>query len=359
MIILTRRPFFIEWGVGKGESRLKILSVDQVPYGSNLEQNIYRHDGLLCLPKGVMLKDRELDMLRHYQVQFVQISESRVLECRTADTLDIIKSAYECCSLWDNRFGAELFVLIGKSFKKHKKVLELLNQLREADAYSFAQCLNISLVMAQLMAEGNRPDKQLGRLAFLSLVHDLGRIRMKHVLRKEGALDDSDYQELKKHPAYSYELLSDAGLPHKEISFVLQTHERWDGTGYPDKLKNEEIVPMAQMMLIADTYNALLSYRPHRKAYNPQEVLQILMEEKGRMAAGRYIDMFYDRFTPYREGVAVELNNGMTAVVKKLHPRNKLFPVVDILSETSGMAEATVDLSRHTDLYIAKILQLS
>ena len=336
---------------------MRIVQINQLKFGMTLEQNIFRHDGLLCLPKGVMLKNLELEMLNFYQIQFVQVSEPKVREIKTEETLEIIKGCYEHSTLWKKEFGEALYNTIEKEILKNKKVQRYLNELREIDSYSFAQCINISLVMAKVLAEKAFPDKGLGKLAYLSLIHDVGRIKFKSLFNKEGKLTEKEFTELQKHPQYSYELLRQAGFSDYDILFVLQTHENVDGTGYPNKLREKEIQPMAQLILLSDMYNALCSYRPHRKAYVPIEAMAMMLEEKGKMFSAEYLELFLNRFSPYQEGSLVELSNGCTGIIKKINERNKLFPVVDIISELTGDVETTVDLNRYNELRIVKIIQ--
>lgn len=336
---------------------MKIVPIDQVKYGMSLEQNIYRHDGLLCLPKGVMIKTLEQDMLNYYQIQFLQVSEPKVRELPLDETVAIIRQCYMDTTLWSRAFGEELFRWVEKLIRKYKKIQSYLVELRRIDSYSFAQCINISIVMTKLLCETERPDKGLGKIAFLSLVHDVGRIEFKSLFNKKGRLSEEEFQQLQQHPENSYHLLKKAGLPDGDIYFVLQTHETVMGTGYPNKLRGDEILPMAQLILLADLYNALSSYRPHREAFSPAAAMAVIQEERGKMIGSTYVDLFLRRFAPYQEGNLVEFNNGLTGRIKRVVEKRNLFPIVDVLSDTTGEVHATVDLHLHRDLRIVKILQ--
>ena len=138
--------------------------------------------------------------------------------------------------------------------------------------------------------------------AFLksALLHDVGKIKIKdNVLLKTTRLTDEELMDMKLHALYGKTLLQNLQnrVPNQtflEYATVLahRHHENWDGTGYPDHLKGEEIPLQARMMAIADVYDALVSERPYKKALSHEEAMRIIMEGRGTQFDPDLTDLF-------------------------------------------------------------------
>lgn len=338
---------------------MKLIATKDLKYGMYLAQNIYRHDSLLALPKGVQLKNAELNFIKDFNLNFVLVAEKKLLE-RFNDinyTLDIIESSFKNNTLLPKAYSLKLYDEIEKKILKNKKIQKYLNELRLLDSYSFAHCINIAIVVAKLLATDNHIDRDFIDIILLSLLHDVGRIKMKKIFNKEGTLSEEEFKELWKHPKYSFDLLKKVGYTEYDLKFVLETHERWDGGGYPERLKGEEISELAQIILMADVYNALSSYRPHRKAFHPYDVLMMIKDDKNKLLGEKYVELFLERFTPYQIGCKVELNDGSLAIVKSLPNGRRMLPVLEILDENTGEKLALMDLAFHKEIRIVKIIE--
>ncbi|MGM9969422.1 MAG: HD-GYP domain-containing protein [Anaeroplasma sp.] len=121
-------------------------------------------------------------------------------------------------------------------------------------------------------------------------LHDIGKIHIPDsILCKNGKLTDEEYTEMKKHPKYGYEILSNFGDKVTNNDYLkmakdvcLYHHERYDGKGYPNGLKGNEIPLCARIMAVADVLDALLSKRQYKDAYNFEKTYSILQEESGK-----------------------------------------------------------------------------
>ncbi|MCL2124533.1 MAG: response regulator [Oscillospiraceae bacterium] len=140
--------------------------------------------------------------------------------------------------------------------------------------------------------------------AFLksALLHDVGKIKIRDdVLLKTSRLSDEELVNMKLHSLYGKSLLESLQdkVPNQtflEYAKVLahRHHERWDGTGYPDRLKGEEIPLQARMMAIADVYDALISERPYKRAYSHEEAMDIIAEGRGTQFDPILTDLFIE-----------------------------------------------------------------
>jgi len=191
--------------------------------------------------------------------------------------------------------------------------------LKEYGYVQPAKVAGLSLLMGSSL-EFNMA--QLASLGAAALLMNVGYIRLPHVmlqpsiLDKPGALTEREFSELKKHCQYGCEILSESGEFLPEVSqAVLQHHERWDGSGYPNGLKGEEISLFARLIAIADTYYALVSTRPHRREFLPHEAIEFIMAYGGDLFDPELVRLFSRQVPLYPKGVTVRFNSGEVGFV--------------------------------------------
>jgi HD-GYP domain-containing protein (c-di-GMP phosphodiesterase class II) len=130
---------------------------------------------------------------------------------------------------------------------------------------------------------------ELRVLARAGLLHDIGKLAIPdQILDKHSALDAAEWTLMKSHPEIGLSILGQ-GRSRREMLAVLYHHERLDGSGYPYGLSSESIPIEARIVAVADTYDALTSDRPYRKARTPQEARLVVLEEAGRRLDARVV----------------------------------------------------------------------
>ncbi|HEX2991347.1 MAG TPA: HD domain-containing phosphohydrolase, partial [Anaerolineales bacterium] len=115
-----------------------------------------------------------------------------------------------------------------------------------------------------------------------AILHDIGKVAIPdQILFKRGPLGDEEWQIMRQHPEIAVQLLSPVSYLAPALDIPHWHHEKWDGTGYPDKLDGERIPFFARLFAFADVYDALTSDRPYRPAWRKQEALQYINEQSG------------------------------------------------------------------------------
>ena len=125
------------------------------------------------------------------------------------------------------------------------------------------------------------------------LLHDMGKLVIKdEILQKAGPLTEAEWVEMRKHPVYTYEMLSPIAYLQPALDIPYCHHERWDGSGYPRGLKGEEIPIAARLFSIIDVWDALGSDRPYRSHSSHEEVAAYLRKEAGRLFDPHLVELF-------------------------------------------------------------------
>ncbi len=126
-----------------------------------------------------------------------------------------------------------------------------------------------------------------------SLLHDMGKLGIPdRILHKPGALDPEEWELMKKHTIFAYEMLAPIDYLKKAIDIPYCHHERWDGSGYPRGLSGEQIPMAARIFAVVDVYDALTSDRPYRPAWTKQKTLDYIVENKFKQFDPKVVDLF-------------------------------------------------------------------
>ena len=135
--------------------------------------------------------------------------------------------------------------------------------------------------------------KQIEQIRVAGLLHDVGTLSIPpELLNKEGHLTDEDREVINQHPTIGADLLRPISALGDICDILENHHEHWDGTGYPRGLKGEEILLPARILSIVDSYHALISDRPYRKAMSDEEALNVLKAGAGQQWDPFLIDIF-------------------------------------------------------------------
>jgi len=149
-------------------------------------------------------------------------------------------------------------------------------------------------VYATSIARGlGMSDNEIQGVKTAALLHDIGKLAVpEHILSKPGPLTQEEFQKIRVHPQVGAEIISAVPFPYPVAPLILSHHERWDGKGYPQGLKGEEIPLGARILSVVDYYDALTSDRPYHKAMMPDAALALLQQESGRALDPAVVLMF-------------------------------------------------------------------
>ena len=130
-------------------------------------------------------------------------------------------------------------------------------------------------------------------ICYGALLHDIGKIGIPdHILNKPGPLTPVERRIVEQHPILAYDIIKDIEYLQPALSIPYSHHEKWDGSGYPQGLKGEEIPLPARMFAVIDHWDALNSDRPYRDAWPRERVVQYIRENRGIIFDPKVVDVF-------------------------------------------------------------------
>jgi len=176
---------------------------------------------------------------------------------------------------------------------------------RMVDAYTIGHSERVADLACELATDrGFRPRSMIW-FRIGALLHDIGKIAVPvEILNKPGPLTKREREQINVHPIAGEKLLADLGLPWDLSPMIRHHHERWNGTGYPDQLKGDEIPLTARILTIADVYDALTTNRAYRAAYTSDRAIEIMLSESGTTFDPTLLQLFVTRTVPRRRRLA-------------------------------------------------------
>jgi PAS domain S-box-containing protein/putative nucleotidyltransferase with HDIG domain len=169
--------------------------------------------------------------------------------------------------------------------------------LRDRETEGHTQ--RVTEMAIRLARELGCTDEELLHIRRGALLHDMGKMGIPdEILQKPGPLTNEEWSIMRRHPLYAYQMLSPIHYLRQSLIIPYCHHERWDGSGYPQGLKGEEIPLFARLFAVVDVWDALSSDRPYRKRIAPQEVANYLQEESGRLFDPGIVEKFLLLITP-------------------------------------------------------------
>ena len=165
--------------------------------------------------------------------------------------------------------------------QSHLEMIQLLNAaIGTNDAYTNGHSQRVESIASSFGKSINYFDQD--SLAVAARLHDIGKLGIPtDILNKPGKLNENEFNKIKDHPSKGAEILSRSEFFRSAVPLVRHHHEHWDGSGYPDRLSGNTIPLGAQILALADVYDALTTNRPYRKALVHWEALEIIQDESG------------------------------------------------------------------------------
>ncbi|WP_100641778.1 DUF3369 domain-containing protein [Alteromonas facilis] len=166
-----------------------------------------------------------------------------------------------------------------------QEVIERLGVAMEHDTATSEQLRRIRLICELLGKSAKLSEQEIERLSMAVPLHDIGSTKVPHaIIQKPEELSSEERELIKRHTKFGYDILSGSDRPVIQLAATLayQHHERWDGTGYPNGLKGDQISLEARITALADVFDALYNKRPHKPAWPLEKVVEHIQAQSGK-----------------------------------------------------------------------------
>lgn len=229
-------------------------------------------------------------------------------------------------------------------------VFDMLHNMRQVNDSTYAHSLNVAIISRIIGKWLHFSNEELDTLTLAGLLHDIGKTKIPdEVLNKDGKLTDEEFQMIRNHPKYGYDILKSQPLNSHIKKATLMHHERCDGSGYPMGLTMEEIDDYALIIAIADVYDAMTAARSYRAPLCPFEVIAEFEKDGLQKYKPKYILTFLENIANAYQNNRVMLSDGTSARIVLLNHRRLSKPLVQL---DDG---ACIDLEK-SPLYIKAII---
>ncbi|SDL11250.1 HD-GYP domain-containing protein [Natronincola ferrireducens] len=342
--------------------------------GMILRKPIFDKEGRLLIDEGTSIKEFYIERLKNHRIETVYIDwrgnhssevEKAIIEETRREALNTIKNTVEgiqiCRTINIEKLQQAIIKIIEKLID-NEDILIYLTDIKTLDDYTFGHSVNVCIfsLITGLALDFTKEDLEV--LGIGALLHDIGKLHVPNtILNKPGMLTDEEYNEMKKHSVCGYEIVKNIKGLKDEIRWIIRDHhERYDGTGYPNKLWGKNIHIFPRIVAICDVYDALTSNRVYRKGIELHEAIEYLIAMGNHQFDYELVKVFLRHLSIYPVGTLVKLRSGEKGIVVNIHKDWPTRPIIKLVgdNEEHPIEELEeIDLTKHLSNSIVSILK--
>jgi len=231
-----------------------------------------------------------------------------------------INKFYKCNVLKNENFyilkiiDVSEFVFMKEELESNNEIIvniigDFIHEKSEFTANHIIRVQEYTKLLANLYKENynSLPDSEIDLLSLASALHDIGKFKIDNsILEKNGKLEPEEILEMNKHTIYGKEMLDKYNTKNSKLMEICsivayEHHEKWNGKGYPLGKKENEIHLYSRIVSLADVFDALISKRPYKKEWKPNEIKVLLLEEKNKSFDPLLVDLIISNFDKFLE----------------------------------------------------------
>jgi HD-GYP domain-containing protein (c-di-GMP phosphodiesterase class II) len=336
--------------------------------GDMLLKDIFNNYGLHVLSSSTVLDGESITKLLCHNIDYVDIERiipdriagdsvlqsNRIVQMSFDASLAGVNSLFEQAlseGKIDPRIVDTSFEPLADSFRKENNLVSLMLSLEGGDDYTYLHSVQVGMLayyISKWLGNSEEFSVTAGKAGFL---HDIGKSLIDpKILSKPTKLTEDEFEAVKKHAIFGKDILEKSYEPNSPIVLgALQHHERLNGTGYPNKLNQDQIHPVSKILSVADIYSAMINSR----VYQQEKDMLYVLRELYRCSFGEIdphiTQTFIRHMIPNFEGKTVLLNTGEKGSIVLINPTDIFKPLIQVDS-------TFIDLAKRPDLLIHKIL---
>ena len=230
-------------------------------------------------------------------------------------------------------------------------IIKCLTEIRTADEYTYSHSVNVALYSMLIAKWLDLPEDTIQEVIKAGLLHDIGKAKIPdEILNKNGKLTPEEFDIMKKHPIYGYDLIKDISYISEDVKgAVLSHHERIDGSGYPNGDLDDSISLLAKIVSVADVYDAMTQNRVYKNRASPFEAFELFLTIGKQIFDGTVLNAFMKNIPAFYIGADVALSNGDVGQIVYIPPQDILNPIINV-------GFNYIDLSQESNLKVLSLL---
>jgi HD-GYP domain-containing protein (c-di-GMP phosphodiesterase class II) len=351
---------------------MRAIPTKYVTESSVLGENLYTAEGKILVKRGTLLTPSLINKIESNQIFTVYIDDAhsdfevnRLLEqsFRVQGAL-LIKKLFETARRGESIFSVHHELIefaedVLYEIRSYKKIQIEYIDIKNVKNYIYSSALNVALISALISWELGYGSDLVKQIFLGAIYHDIGIAFIPpRVINKTTPLTLEEKKMILMHPKKGHDFLKDQAFISAYVkAIVLQHHEHIDGTGYPTRYSGDDVNKIAQIIGIADIYDAMTSDRPYRRAVSPHEAIEYIVAIKGKIFYKDVADAFIGRISPYPRGTIVRLSDKRHAVVDEINDKWPLRPIIRVIHKTdTGYEYEMIELLKRQNLLIEDVV---
>jgi len=370
---------------------MRKIKTKDLQEGMQFDKPVYIDGENILVPPGIPLKAKDIERLIKWEIEEVQTDGQLVHE--QSGTLNVARSDENIWEISREKEYAKVYLSsiesmaeIFDDIKERNDVFhlridnilnDLINEIKEhknemiqltifagmTDNKFARSAVNSTILSTVISMTLKIISHRLIQIATGALLHDVGMLRVpKGILDKKEQLLPAEINQIRTHPIHSYRIITQQlKYPEAIAAIALQHHERWDGNGYPRKLRGNDIMLSSRIVSVADAYEAMVSERPYRNSMIGYSAMKSILSDNGRRFDPVIIKAFLNSMGIFPIGSIVQLNDSSIGRVIETHASAPLRPKLELIIDEYGDKYAeiqSIDLLEKKNLFVVRAIDL-
>ncbi|ENH98458.1 metal dependent phosphohydrolase [Gracilibacillus halophilus YIM-C55.5] len=333
----------------------------QLVSGCVLKDAVYGKTNHPIIPRQTVIDQKHMQVLLHFGIESVVVSDmldngerfepQKITETQDEDEakytmtlpfetlyIQAVKQYKQIFTKWQSGSPVvmhEVREMIMPLFEKIDDVhldLFLLHRFSNKEDYFYHHGISVALISAHI-AQKLGYEKEWIQIGLAGLLSDCGMAKIQMTpFHKTTQLTIEEYEEIKKHPTYSYKMIENISSLSKDVKIaILEHHERLDGSGYPLGVRDDKIHLFAKIIAVSDTYHAMTSERLYRPKQSPFKVMEELLRLQHYKFDHQVLQVFVQSLMNYTIGTQVQLSNGKKGYLVFIDEHDPTRPMVRLM----------------------------
>ncbi|PLT29493.1 HD-GYP domain-containing protein [Peribacillus deserti] len=355
------------------------VKVDEILTGCILARDITGRTGRPIIRSKTVLNENHLEILKAFLVKEASIEKTmingRLFEpmerideefedmgnvssftqhyLKVVQNYKVLFKSWQAGASFDVMKVRELFLPLLERMLKSKSEIFNLHHYSSKEDYLYHHAIASGLISGYIAKALHYDDGEIIQIALAGCLIDCGMAKIPaSIIEKNSSLTSSEFEEIKKHPAYGLKMVQQSTFLRDGVKFAIaQHHERLDGSGYPVRNKEEKLHPFSKIVAVADVFHAMTSERVYRKKESPFKVLEMIRQDHFGKFDLAVVQTLLNGISTYLSGNMVKLSTGSIAKVLFIEQKTPTRPLVQFVN--SG---EIVNLEQKRQWYIDEVL---